>query len=460
MNLLGHHRRPPGAVEPYDTCHGANVPGRRPVGGPAVTGPGSLAARALAPASVQLVTEPLQLHRGATGAAPSVVASLLTTARVVDPSEFSDLVAAHGAMLGIADLTVWLADVQQRWLVRFPRPGYPPGEAMAVDGTVAGMAYRQDTPHQVDGNGGVTVWVPLRDGDNRLGMMGGRVEAWKPSLAQGLDLLGGAVGMLIGAHRSQTDIVIRTRRRSTASLPTDIQWDLLPPLSSGTTQATVCGALEPAYDIGGDSFDYAINDHVAHLGVFDAMGHGMEAALVACVAVGAYRHARRAGHGLEETYQTIDTAVGSHFAERFVTGVLAELDLDTGCLRYILAGHHPALVLRAGQVVRHLDAACRLPFGLDFALGSASAATAGDGPGNESLEPGDRVLCYTDGVIEARDPSGAFFGLDRLEEFLVRENASGTSASETLRRLIHAVLEHQEDHLQDDATLLMVEWHP
>ncbi|MHB1930884.1 MAG: PP2C family protein-serine/threonine phosphatase, partial [Acidimicrobiales bacterium] len=123
-------------------------------------------------------------------------------------------------------------------------------------------------------------------------------------------------------------------------------------------------------------------------------------------------------------------------------------------------GHHPALVLRAGRVVRRLDTVHRLPFGLARGLGPLPAGLAGGGQGQEALEPGDRVLLYTDGVVEARDPTGAFFGLDRLEELLVREDASGTRVPETMRRLVHAVLGHQGGQLQDDATLLMIEWHP
>nr|MDT0665405.1 PP2C family protein-serine/threonine phosphatase [Micromonospora sp. DSM 115978] len=76
----------------------------------------------------------------------------------------------------------------------------------------------------------------------------------------------------------------------------------------------------------------------------------------------------------------------------------------------------------------------------------------------ERLEPGDRLLLYTDGVIEARDSDGAFFGTDRLVEFVTRESAAGKPAAETLRRLTHAILAHQEGHLQDDATTLLVQW--
>ncbi|MBY8854465.1 serine/threonine-protein phosphatase, partial [Saccharothrix sp. MB29] len=76
----------------------------------------------------------------------------------------------------------------------------------------------------------------------------------------------------------------------------------------------------------------------------------------------------------------------------------------------------------------------------------------------EQLQPGDRVLFYSDGVTEARDPDGEQFGLDRLVDLIERHEAGGLPAAETLRRVVRAVLDHQDGRLQDDATLLLLEW--
>ena len=91
------------------------------------------------------------------------------------------------------------------------------------------------------------------------------------------------------------------------------------------------------------------------------------------------------------------------------------------------------------------------PLGVPF---GANAVTIGQ----EDLEPGDRILLYTDGVTEARTADGKFFDADRLAEFLEREAADGRPTPETLRRLRHAILTHQNGQLQDDATALLVEW--
>ena len=84
----------------------------------------------------------------------------------------------------------------------------------------------------------------------------------------------------------------------------------------------------------------------------------------------------------------------------------------------------------------------------------------GDDPGvaRESLEPGDRVLLYSDGVVEARNAAGEFFGTARLADLVSREAGAGHSAPETMRRLMHAILDYQEGALQDDATTILLEW--
>ncbi len=133
--------------------------------------------------------------------------------------------------------------------------------------------------------------------------------------------------------------------------------------------------------------------------------------------------------------------------------MLAELDLASGWLRWHLAGHPAPLLLRGTQVVKTLNAEPDLPLGL-------GGATSRTGPvlGEESLEPGDRVLLYTDGVVEARSAEGEMFGVDRLADLVARQAAASQPAPETMRRLMHAILAHQAGPLQDDATTMLLEW--
>ena len=74
------------------------------------------------------------------------------------------------------------------------------------------------------------------------------------------------------------------------------------------------------------------------------------------------------------------------------------------------------------------------------------------------LQPGDQVLLYTDGVTEARSPDGDFFGVQRLVDLIIRHNSSGLPAPETMRRVVRSLLEHQQGQLNDDATLMLVQY--
>jgi serine phosphatase RsbU (regulator of sigma subunit) len=78
----------------------------------------------------------------------------------------------------------------------------------------------------------------------------------------------------------------------------------------------------------------------------------------------------------------------------------------------------------------------------------------------EKLEPGDRLLLYTDGVTEGRAADGTPFGLERLADFIIRYSSVGLPAPETMRRLNHAIVEYQDGRLRDDATAVLIEWQP
>ena len=247
-----------------------------------------------------------------------------------------------------------------------------------------------------------------------------------------------------------TDEYFRARRRQPMALAAEMQWHLLPPLTMQEPRIELAGVLEPAYEVGGDAFDYAINHATAHVGMFDAMGHGLRASTMASLAVSAYRHARREGIELAESYAGIDEAISSQFSEdHFVTVQLAELDLDTGLLSWINAGHPAPLLFRGHKFVRELPAESTLPAG--FGAGGSPSVSY------EQLEPGDKLLFYSDGVVEARVDDG-LFGEDRLIETAERELNSGMSLTETCRRLSLALLRRRSHQTVDDASIVLVQW--
>jgi serine phosphatase RsbU (regulator of sigma subunit) len=168
--------------------------------------------------------------------------------------------------------------------------------------------------------------------------------------------------------------------------------------------------------------------------------------------VAAYRNARRSLDDLPGTYRFLDEVLVSHGGGvQFATALLVELDVPTGVLQWLNAGHLAPLLLRNGQLVRALEVDPVTPVGLGLTSEQPLL-------GRVQLEPGDRVLLYTDGMVEARTPDGEFFGVTRLVDRLVRESASGHHPPEVLRRVGQAVLAHQKGELSDDATTVLIEW--
>lgn len=345
------------------------------------------------------------------------------------------------------DPVVYLADFARQVLL--PLAAGVPEER--VTGTLAGRVFTTGQPAVgAAGDGTALVWVPVLEQTARIGVLAVAVGDPSPEAVRQAELLGVFAGLVVTGLAQVSDAPRVLRRGGRMSLPASMQWDLLPPWALRVPGAEAAGMLEPAYDIAGDAFDYAAGHGVLHFAIIDGMGHGLGATQLAGLAVGAYRHARRAGASLAGLHAAIDGALASDYDDlSFATGILGTLHLRTGRLEWTCAGHPPPLLLRGRKVIGELECEATLPFGLG---GDAPVVSACD------LEPGDDVLLYTDGVTDAHPVRGELFGLGRLADLLERAAASEQNPEELLRRLVHALLEYQQGDLRDDATLLLLRW--
>jgi len=255
------------------------------------------------------------------------------------------------------------------------------------------------------------------------------------------------LAFVVIANRRHTDLYEWGQRTRPLSLSAEIQHRLLPgPQTCEAGAFTLAGWLEPAAGIAGDTFDFSLARDELHLSLTDAMGHGVAAALAATLCVGSLRNARAEGASLLEQVHTTNQSLLEHAAasalEDFVTGLIARVDLRTASMDLVNAAH-VAPYLARGDDVSTLDLPVDLPLGL-FAESTYRASRI-------TLEPGDRVVFVTDGMLERNA-----VGVDLAAEIRATR---ALHPREAVRVLADRVLDATGHELSDDATVLCVDWH-
>lgn len=258
-----------------------------------------------------------------------------------------------------------------------------------------------------------------------------------------------ALAYVVTTERRHTDLYEWGQRTRPVSLAAEIQRQLLPDaFTCEAGQFTLAAWLEPASTVGGDTFDYALDEDRLFLSMTDAMGHDVDAAMLATLTVGSLRNSRRADQDLAEMAATAGRAIAEHRSGLgFVTGLLLDVRLDDGTVRVVNAGHPLPLLLRGGRV-QPVELQPNLPLGV---LPEAEYAVQ-----EFALEPGDRLVLLTDGMQErnAHDVD--------LEGLLVRNaDVHPRQLMQILTSAVQEAVEHGQGStsLADDATALCLQWH-
>jgi serine phosphatase RsbU (regulator of sigma subunit) len=374
---------------------------------------------------------------------------LLEASEELPANDLVRVVELAGQELGAESANMLVADYGLSSLQPLGTDGAT-GPRQPITGTLAGRAFERGEI-VVSGDDPAVIFVPLSEGSERLGVLELVHASWDAEARELLDAVARILVLVLVSKRRYTDVILRARRTQRLDVAAEMQWDLLPPLTCATGRVSVSGILEPAYSIGGDSFDYAINPRGIEFAVIDAVGHGMSAVLLSVTAITALRNSRREGLSLEAAYHATGDIIEQQFGHsNFVTAQFGSLSIDTGELTWVNAGHPPPLLLRDGTFVGELECQPSWPLGLGGEVRQIAT---------QRLQPGDRVLFFTDGVVEAKSTEGDDFGVARLADLLVRASLEQLAQSETLRRLSASVLAHNGATLSDDATLLLLDYH-
>lgn len=387
---------------------------------------------------------------------PLDVKTLLASVEAAPPIDAAEVVAAALTdALGARDVSFLIADYSGRALIRLSHVSRADpadadisrerGYSVPLAGTPHGRALAEQEVQIVLDVGGFRVFAPVTSRGEAVGVLALAFDD-EPDLQTLATVSAGAhaLAYIVIANRRFTDLFEWGQRSVPLSLEAEIQHRLLP--ASYTCeggQFTLAGWLEPSGDIGGDTFDFSVERDTLHLSVTDAMGHTLNAAVLATVLVGALRNARRRGVDLAEQSRLANEALcGFAVDGDFVTGQLVRIDNVSGTARIVNAGHALPILIRDGRA-ECVTLAPGVPFGI--------AVDAEYQVQEFVFEAGDRLVFLTDGMLERNAA--------HVNAMQILTETRHLHPREAVQALTQAVVQACGGELCDDATVLCVDWH-
>jgi hypothetical protein len=379
---------------------------------------------------------------------------LLAKAEAAEPVASVDVVARDlRERFGAGSVSLLLVDLIGRELVRLTEEGRTQSgrsaERVRLEGSDYDTVLRTQKLYRVpDDGGGQRVIAPVTNRGDTIGVLELTLPAGTGGDADVLEEVrqaAHALAYIIVTDRRFTDLYQWGRRTTPISLAAEIQHQLLPSASCcEAPQLTLAGTLVPADSVAGDSYDYTLDRETVHLSVTDAMGHDVDAAMMATLLVTALRKARRDGYDAAGQAGQANQAMLEHGRGAFATGQLARISLDGRGAQLVNAGHPWPLLLRDGAV-EEIELTVDLPFG--FSGPSPAAYRVQD----LDLRPGDRLILYTDGMQDRCAYPVDLTALLRDTRDLHPRDAIGIMTG--------AVVKACHGRLPDDATVLCLDWH-
>ncbi|MHC4673776.1 MAG: PP2C family protein-serine/threonine phosphatase [Planctomycetota bacterium] len=250
-------------------------------------------------------------------------------------------------------------------------------------------------------------------------------------------------------HRAETSL---WQAQAEIAVAREVQQALFPKESLNAAAFEMAGGTLPASPTGGDYFDFVRlpDGNIAAL-IADAQGHGLSAALVMAETRAYFRAFALNSSDIDEIANLVNRCLyRDAITSNFVTMLILRIDLAAGSLMYVNAGHPSGYIInKAGQLYAELPS-------LGLPLGISPTATY-ESAGPFQLEVGSLVVLVTDGVLEARNPSGAYFDPESLLDTI--RGGTQRTAAELVADIQTAVREFSVGQPQrDDITLLVAKY--
>ncbi|GLY06082.1 MULTISPECIES: PP2C family protein-serine/threonine phosphatase [Actinoplanes] len=299
-------------------------------------------------------------------------------------------------------------------------------------------------------SGTYRLYLPLSCWGERIGVL--RLDLPRrpePEVADQLATGADELAVAMRAAAPATDRYHRASRRERLTMAAELQWDLLPGRSLGDERFLLAGQLEPAYDVRGDHFDWALDGDRLTITVLNGDGDGLEASMLTATAVNAMRNARRCGADIVEQAELASDAVHSRYSGTVhAATLLLEIDLVSGDVAAVDAGSPHCLIARGGDV-RQVELEQQLPLGM---FGEARYEIQ-----RFRLDPGDRMLVVSDGVHAATPGGRSPYGESALLSALRRTRLQpATEAVGTVMRGLRDY--HAGADALDDAVTVCLDW--
>ncbi|MFI1766655.1 PP2C family protein-serine/threonine phosphatase [Streptomyces sp. NPDC020800] len=283
----------------------------------------------------------------------------------------------------------------------------------------------------------------------------GSLQVYTNFLALGLVSVAGFISSSTVQARRQRELD-QVRRIAVAAQ--DVVLRPVPGRLGPVLAGSLCLAAGTGARVGGDLYEAVQTQHGVRMIVGDVRGKGLSAVRAVAAALGAFREAVHYDDDLVEVMNRCAAALRRQVAvpgaygqevllEGFTTALIAQVP-DEPVVQLINRGHPPPLLLHEGRATPLVPAVPSPPLGLeDLAPGLVVKVE------NYPFVPGDRLLLYTDGVIEARNPDGEFFALPEIMEGM----PAHTTPAEFLEQLHQALIRHTGGDLADDVAMILAD---